>query len=75
MLAIRLYVTALILLFLLIVLATRGIGPLEAIVIVCPLLYLIVDLREELVELRQLEAKVSRLVSQLASQPASQLSR
>ena len=70
MLAIRLYVTALILLFLLIVLATRGIGPLEAIVIVCPLLYLIVDLREELVELRQLEAKVSRLVSQLASQPS-----
>ena len=64
MLAIRLYVTALILLFLLIVLATRGIGPLEAIVIVCPLLYLIVDLREELEELRQLEAKVSRLVSQ-----------
>ena len=68
MLAIRLYVTALILLFLLVVLATRGIGPLEAIVVVCPLLYLIVDLREELVELRQLEAKVSQLVSQLASQ-------
>jgi len=70
MLAIRLYITALILLFLLIVLATRGIGPLEAIVIVCPLLYLIVDLREELEELRQLEAKVSRLVSQLVSQPS-----
>jgi hypothetical protein len=75
MLAIRLYVTALILLFLLIVLATRGIGPLEAIVVVCPLLYLIVDLREELVELRQLEAKVSQLVSQLVSQRVSQLSR
>ena len=68
MLAIRLYVTALILLFLLVVLATRGIGPLEAIVIVCPLLYLIVDLREELRELRQLEAKVSKMVSQLLSQ-------
>ena len=75
MLPIRLYLTALILMFLLVVLATRGIGPLEAIVIVCPLLYLIADLREELTELRQLEAKVSQLVSQLASQLASQLSR
>jgi type II secretory pathway component PulM len=68
MLAIRLYVTALILMFLLVVLATRGIGPLEALVIVCPLLYLIADLREELTELRQLEAKVSQMVSQLVSQ-------
>jgi hypothetical protein len=54
--------------FLLVVLATRGIGPLEALVIVCPLLYLIADLREELRELRQLEAKVSQMVSQLVSQ-------
>jgi hypothetical protein len=68
MLLIRLYVTALILMFLLVVLATRGIGPLEALVIVCPLLYLIADLREELRELRQLEAKVSQMVSQLVSQ-------
>ena len=67
MLLIRLYVTALILMFLLVVLATRGIGPLEAIVIVCPLLYLIADLREELRELRQLEAKVSKMVSQMVS--------
>jgi hypothetical protein len=61
MLPIRLYVVALTLLFLLVVLATRGIGMLEAVVVVCPLLYLILDLRAELLELRQLEAKVSLL--------------
>jgi hypothetical protein len=61
MLPIRLYVAALTLLFLLVVLATRGIGMLEAVVVVCPLLYLILDLRAELLELRQLEAKVSLL--------------
>jgi hypothetical protein len=61
MLPIRLYVVALSLLFLIVVLATRGIGPLEAVVVVAPLLYLILDLREELVKLRQLEAKISLL--------------
>ena len=61
MLAIRLYVAGLTILFLLLVLATRSIGILEASVVVCPLLYLILDLREELVELRQLEARVSLL--------------
>ena len=61
MLPIRLYIAALTLLFLLVVLATRGIGMLEAAVVVCPLLYLIIDLRDELLELRQLEAKVSLL--------------
>ena len=61
MLAIRLYVAGLTILFLLLVLATRTLGILEASVVVCPLLYLILDLREELVELRQLEARVSLL--------------
>ena len=61
MLAIRLYVAGLTILFLLLVLATRPIGILEASVVVCPLLYLILDLRDELVELRQLEARVSLL--------------
>ena len=61
MLAIRLYVAGLTILFLLLVLAMRSIGILEASVVVCPLLYLILDLREELVELRQLEARVSLL--------------
>ena len=61
MLAIRLYVAGLTILFLLLVLATRTLGILEASVVVCPLLYLILDLRDELVELRQLEARVSLL--------------
>lgn len=61
MLVIRLYVTALTLLFLVVVLATRGIGPLEAVVVAGPLLYLILDLREELEELRQLEVRISLL--------------
>jgi hypothetical protein len=61
MLPIRLYVAALSLLFLIVVLATRGIGPLEAVVVAGPLLYLILDLREELEELRQLEVRISLL--------------
>ena len=61
MLVIRLYVTALTLLLLIAVLTTRAIGPLEAVVIAGPLLYLILDVREELVKLRQLEARISLL--------------
>ncbi len=61
MLVIRLYVTALTLLLLTAVLTTRAIGPLEAVVIAGPLLYLILDVREELVKLRQLEARISLL--------------
>ena len=66
MLSLRLYVAALTLLFLIVVLATRAIGTLEAVVVVGPLLYLILDLREELVKLRQLEAKTSPLISLLS---------
>ena len=61
MLVLRLYVTALTLLFLVVVLATRAIGPLEAVVVAGSLLYLILDVREELVKLRQLEARISLL--------------
>jgi hypothetical protein len=61
MLVIRLYVVALTLLFLVVLLATRGLGPLESVVVAGPLLYLILDLREELVKLRQLEARISLL--------------
>jgi len=66
MLPLRLYVAALTLLFLIVVLATRGIGTLEAVVLVGALLYLILDLREELVKLRQLEANTSLLLSLLS---------
>ena len=66
MLPLRLYVAALTLFFLIVVLATRGIGTLEAVVLVGPLLYLILDLREELVKLKQLEANTSLLISLLS---------
>jgi hypothetical protein len=61
MFAIRLYVTALTVSFLLASLMTTGIGVLHGIVLVCALLYLILDAREDLQELRQLEAQVALL--------------
>lgn len=61
MFAIRLYVAALILTFLLSTVMTRGIGALEATVVVCAVLYMILDIRDELQELRLLEARVSSL--------------
>jgi hypothetical membrane protein len=66
--AIRLYLSALTLVFLFLVWTNRGVGPLEAIVIVAALIYLILDAREYLqlaradLELtRQLEKKISDL--------------
>ncbi len=61
MLPIRIFVSELILTFLLSALLTRGIGILEGTVIVCALLYLILDIRAELRDLAQLEARVSSL--------------
>lgn len=61
MLAIRLYIAALTLTFLLAAVMTKGIGVLEATVVVCSLLYMILDIREELHSLRLLEARVSSL--------------
>lgn len=52
MMGIRLYIALLTLFFLLVVLAHRGIGILEAIVITCAMLYLILDTRSELQELK-----------------------
>lgn len=48
MLLIRLYLSALTLLFLLGVIAVRGVGILEAVVITCAVLYLILDVRTDL---------------------------
>lgn len=69
MLSIRLYISALTLLFLLLVTTNRGLGMLEAIVIACALIYLILDTREELqtrkLELRclqDLEQRISALL-------------
>ena len=58
MFAIRTYLSALTLTFLLVALQTRGIGVLEVTVVACPLLYMILDLREELHALRLLETRV-----------------
>ncbi len=70
MLAIRLYISALTLFFLILVTASRGLGLLEAIVVTCAIVYLILDVRTELHELkselsmlRELEQHVSKLLS------------
>ena len=70
MLAIRLYISALTLVFLFVVLANRGLGILEGVVITCAVLYLILDVRNELQELKSelsmlkdLEQQVSKLLS------------
>jgi len=70
MLAIRLYISALTVFFLVVVIANRGLGILEAIVATCALVYLILDVRDELHELKSelsllqdLEQRVSELLS------------
>jgi len=61
MFAIRIYLSALTLTFLVVALMTRGIGVLEATVVVCALLFTILDVREELKALGTLEARVLSL--------------
>lgn len=61
MFGLRIYLAVLNLTFLVLTLLTRGIGVLEATVIVCPFLYMILDMRTELHSLRLLEAKVCLL--------------
>jgi hypothetical membrane protein len=56
MMAIRLFISALTLLFLFLVITNRGLGMLEAIVITCALIYLILDTRDEL-KSRKLELR------------------
>ena len=72
MLAIRLYISALTLVFLFLVIANRGLGVLQAVVITCAILYLILDLRTDLqtvrVEFRllqELEQRISELRRQI----------
>jgi len=61
MLALRLYVAVLTLMFLLASVMTTGVGVLHAIVVVCAPLYLIIDVRQELRGLREFEVRVSSL--------------
>ena len=69
MLAIRLYISALTIIFMSLALASRGLGILEAIVIICAIVYLIIDtrmdlhaLKGELQLLEQLEERISVLL-------------
>jgi hypothetical protein len=69
MLILRLYICALISLFLFLVIANRGLGILEAVVITCAVVYLILDVRTDLhllkTELRllkELEKQLSLLL-------------
>lgn len=69
MLIIRLYICALTFLFLVLVVTNRGLGILEAVVITCALVYLILDVRTDLhalkAELRllkELEERVAVLL-------------
>lgn len=70
MLAIRLYISALTLVFLVLVITHRGLGILEATVITCAIIYLILDVRTDLQILRAefrllqaLEQHISKLLS------------
>jgi len=70
MLTIRIYISALALLFLFLVVTNRGLGILEAVVITCALIYLIIDARDELQKLKlelqclqDLEQRISALLS------------
>ena len=69
MLAIRIYIAALTLIFLLLEITYRGVGILEAVVITCALVYLILDARTDLQlskgefrSLQELEKRISELL-------------
>jgi hypothetical protein len=69
MLAIRLYISTLTLVFLFLVITHRGLGILEAVVITCAIIYLILDARTDLQMLKAefrllqtLEQRISELL-------------
>ncbi len=61
MLFIRLYLCVLTLVFLLLVATTRGVGMLEATVITCSVVYLILDVRADLQKVRGEVLKLNKL--------------
>lgn len=72
MLAIRIYISALTLIFLGLVITYRGLGLLEGVVIICAVVYLILDVRIELQSLKdefrllqELEQYISKLLRQI----------
>ena len=71
MLAIRLYISALTLIFLFLVITHRGLGLLEGIVITCAVVYLILDVRTELQSLKlefRLLQELEQYISELRRQ-------
>ena len=66
MLAIRLYVSALTLLFMFLVIPNRGLGILEAIIITCAIIYLILDVRTDLQALKNEVRLLQELEKQLS---------
>ena len=73
MLAIRLYISALTLVFLFLVIVNRDLGILQAVVISCAMVYLILDVRMDLQSLKlefrllqDLERRVSELLRQVS---------
>ena len=69
MLVIRLFISALALCFLILVIAYRGLGVLEAIVVTCALVYLILDVRAELKEVKSELSMLQELELQLFKLP------
>lgn len=67
MLALRLYVWALTSLFLVLVIANRGLGVLEAVVVTCAIIYLILDVRTDLHAVKNELQLLQELEKQLAS--------
>lgn len=72
MLAIRIYISALTVVFLFLVIANRGLGILEATVVTCALVFLILDVRTDLQTLKiefrllqELEQHISELRRQI----------
>jgi len=66
MLVIRLYIFALASLFLFLVIAQRGLGILEAIVITCAILFLILDVRNDLQAIKREFQVLKKLEEQIS---------
>ena len=67
MLAIRIYISALTLIFLILVIANHGLGFLQGVVITCALLFLILDVRTDL-QSRKIEFRLLQEVEQRISE-------
>jgi hypothetical protein len=62
MLLFRVYIAVLTLLFLVLSLFERGVQLLEGTVIICALLFLILDIRKDIDDIKQLEREIDSLI-------------